>query len=241
MQLFARQEFVSADELCRKLGVSDSTIRRDLMELEDEGVLRRVHGGALSLQSRDEALDFRRRATVQHEEKARIGLAAAALAADGQTVMLGGGSTVAEVARHLAARTLHVITNSVPLAQVFWDVKAVDVTLTGGYLYPRTGAQIGPIAEQMLSGVSADILFLGVGGISANGLSDSNSLIVGTIRKMIDASRRVIVVADHTKFGKDAMVSVSPLDRVETVVSGRDLDPEFRRAVESRGIRLVLA
>ena len=241
MEILSRQEFISADELCRNLAVSDSTVRRDLMELEDEGVVRRVHGGALSLLAKDESLDFRRRTAVEHDEKARIGAAAAPLIRDGQTLMLGGGSTVAAVARHLAARSVHVITNSVPLAQIFWDSKTVEVTLTGGYLYPRTGAQLGPIAEQMLAGVNADVLILGVGGISLQGLSDSNTLIVGTIRKMIDAARRVIVVADHTKFGKDAMVHVYPLGRVETVVSGSELAPEHREAIESRRIRLVLA
>ncbi len=242
-ELFARQEFLSAEELCRRLGVSDSTVRRDLMEMESEGLLRRVHGGAVAVavQNRDDTLDFRRRATLQHDEKARIGTAAAGLVQDGQTVMLGGGSTVVEVARNLAARRVQVITNSVPIAQVFWDSRTVEVTLTGGYLYPRTGAQLGPICEQMLASVSADVAVLGVGGISAAGLSDTNALIVGTVRKMIDAARRVVVVADHTKFGRDAMVRVYSLDRVETVVSGEELGDPHRAALAARGIRLVLA
>src|SRR5258708_6643790 len=98
LELFARQEFASAEELCAKLEVSDSTVRRDLMELEAEGVLKRVHGGALALH-RDESLDIRRRASVEQDEKSRIGTAAAALVQDGQTVMMGGGSTVVQAAR----------------------------------------------------------------------------------------------------------------------------------------------
>lgn len=241
LELFSQQEFVSAEELIHKLAVSDSTVRRDLMELENEGILRRVHGGALSLKKTDESLDFRRRARVEHGEKARIGAAAAKLVPDGRTLMLGGGSTVVEVARNLTDRRLQVITNSVPLAQVFWESRSVEVTMTGGYLYPRTGAQLGPICEQMLSNVAADLLILGVGGISAAGLSDSNTLIVGTIRKMIDAARRVIVVADHTKFGQDAMVHVYPLDRVQTVVSGQELAAEHQQMMRNRGVHLLLA
>jgi DeoR/GlpR family transcriptional regulator of sugar metabolism len=216
-------------------------VRRDLIDLEQEGVLRRVHGGALSLQTRDETLDFRRRVATERDEKVRIGAAAADLVKDGQTVMLGGGSTVVEVARNLFGRGIQVITNSVPIAQVFWDSKSVEVTLTGGYLYPRTGAQLGPICEQMLNSVSADVLILGVGGISAHGLSDSNTLIVGTMRKMIDAARKVVIAADHTKFGRDAMVHIYPLERAHTVVSDRGLDAQQRQIVESRGIGLILA
>jgi DeoR/GlpR family transcriptional regulator of sugar metabolism len=241
LELFARQEFVGADELCQKLAVSDSTVRRDLIELEQEGVLRRVHGGALSLQTRDDALDFRRQVEAAHDEKVRIGAAAAALVRDGQTVILGGGSTVVEVARNLFGRGIQVITNSVPIAQVFWDSKSVEVTLTGGYLYPRTGAQLGPICEQMLDSVAADVLILGVGGLSAHGLSDSNTLIVGTMRKMIDAARKVVIAADHTKFGRDAMVHIYPLDRAQAVVTDRGLSAEQRKMVEGRGIDLILA
>ncbi len=238
--LFSRQEFLPAEELCRTLEVSDSTVRRDLIELEKKGILRRVHGGALSLITRDEAVDFRRQVTAAHEEKARIGRKAASLVEDGQTVILGGGSTALEVALNLQNRPVQVITNSVPIAQVFWDSKQAEVILTGGYLYPRTGAQLGPICEHMLGRAAADVLLMGIGGISANGLSDSNSLIVGVVRKMIEVSRRVIIVADHTKFGRDRLVHLAPLREIDVVVSDNGLSDDYRSLLKSHNVDCLL-
>ncbi len=240
-QFFSAEEFIDTEALCAKLGVSESTVRRDLSELEKRGILRRVHGGALSLQMRDEALDFGHRIAMQHEEKVGIGRAAALLVLEGQTVILGGGSTAVEVAQNLFGRPIQVITNSLPIAQVFWDCKRVEVTLTGGYLYPRTGAQLGPICEQMLQSVKADLLIMGIGGISRNGLSDSNSLIVGSVRKMIEVSRRVVIVADHTKFERDAMVHLAPLDEVDVVVSDHELSREHQDLLRDHGIEVLLA
>jgi DeoR family transcriptional regulator, fructose operon transcriptional repressor len=240
-QLFATQEFASIDDLCRLLTVSEATARRDLNLLEESGQIRRVHGGAISLVTRDENLDYGQLSTSCREEKMRIGRVAASLIEEGQTVILGGGSTAVEVARNLFGRTLQVITNSIPIAQVFWDCKRVEVTLTGGYLYPRLGLQLGPICEQTLSSISADVFIMGIGGITKKGLSDSNALIVGSIRKMIEVSRRVIVVADHTKFGRDRMVHVAPFADIDAVVTDSGIAPEQRRFLKAQGIECVLA
>ncbi len=123
--LFARQEFVDFDQLCRSFGASKSSIRRDLLELEQKGLVRRVHGGAISLQLRDEGLDFGLLSGSSQGEKARIGALAASLVADGQTIILGGGSTAVEVAKNLVSRPIQIITNSIPVVQVFWESKQV--------------------------------------------------------------------------------------------------------------------
>lgn len=240
-QVFATREFVDVEGLALLLGASDSTIRRDLINLEREGVLRRVHGGALSIQARDEALDYGKLAASSPEAKERIGKACAELLIDEQTIFMGTGTTVVEVAKHLLARPFHVITNSIPVAEVFWDSKTAEITLTGGYLYPRTGAQLGPICEQMVGSVNADVAVLGIGGVSEAGLSDSNTLIMGTMRKMIDRARRVILVVDHTKFGRDKMVRIARLDEIDVIVSDRELGAEHRKMIEKEDIELVLA
>ena len=115
----------------------------------------------MSTSSRDEALDYKRLSVSCQQEKKLIGQAAANLVQDGQTIILGGGSTVAEVAASLLDRPIQVITNSIPVAQVFWESRKTEVTLTGGYLYPRLGIQFGPICERMLYSVSADVAILG--------------------------------------------------------------------------------
>jgi DeoR family fructose operon transcriptional repressor len=132
-ELFSSQEFVDVETLCRVLEASESTVRRDLSELEKTGFLRRVHGGALSLQSRDDLLDFQRQSVRCQEEKKRIGKVAAGLVEDEQTVILDGGSTVAEVARNLLGRRLHIVTNSIPIAEIFSDSRSVELTGAPGF------------------------------------------------------------------------------------------------------------
>jgi DeoR family fructose operon transcriptional repressor len=240
-ELFASQEFVDVETLCRVLEASESTVRRDLSELEKSGFLRRVHGGALSLQSRDDLLDFQRQSVRCQEEKRRIGKVAAALVEDEQTLILDGGSTVAEVARNLLGRRLHIVTNSIPIAEIFADSRTVELTLTGGFLYPRLGVLLGPFCEQMLENVSADVLFMGIGGITESGLSNNNTLIVSSECRMITASRRVIIVADHTKFGRKALVHLASLEEADTIVTDSEVTPEFQELVREKGIELVTA
>lgn len=240
-ELFTKQEFVNFEDLCKSLNASKSSIRRDLMELERKGVIKRVHGGAISLQTRDEVMDFHRLSSNSHDEKTRIGKLAASCVEDGQTVILGGGSTVAEVARSLGDKSVQIVTNSVPVAQIFWDSKQVEVTLTGGYLYPRLGVQLGPICEKMLNSVSADILIMGIRGITAAGISDSNSLIVESLRAMIKAARKVVIVADHSKFGRDAMIHVASLSNIDQVVTDNELSVEFRQMLQENDVECILA
>jgi DeoR/GlpR family transcriptional regulator of sugar metabolism len=241
-EFFARQEFVDFEQLCRHFGASKSSIRRDLLELELKGIVRRVHGGAISLKLRDESVDYGRLSGSSQDEKFRIGKLAASLVTDGQTIILGGGSTTVEVAKNLTSRPpIQVITNSIPVVQVFWDSKQVEVTLTGGYFYPRLGVQLGPICERMLNSVSADMLIMGIRGISAVGISDHNTLIVESLRAMIKAARKVVLVADHSKFGIDGMVHVASLDDVDQIVSDSALDPKFHQMLKEHEIELLLA
>jgi DeoR/GlpR family transcriptional regulator of sugar metabolism len=240
-ELFSQREFMSFEEMCSKFNSSKSSIRRDLIELESKGVLRRVHGGALSLQTRDEVMDFRRLAESSHDEKIRLGKKAASLVEDGQTVLLGGGSTVVEVAKNLTERPIQVVTNSIPVAQAFWDSKLVEVTLTGGYLFPRSGVELGPICEKMLNSVSADILFIGIRGITEAGISDSNSLIVESIRAMIRAAQKVVVVADHSKFGRNAMIHVAELSDLDQIVTDIQIAPEFQEVLSRNNVICTIA
>jgi DeoR family fructose operon transcriptional repressor len=240
-QLLESNEFVDLAALCRELDASESSVRRDLIALEREGVLKRVYGGAMAMQTRDHELDFDWQSTRMSAEKRRIAELAATLVEDGQTVLLDGGSTVAEVARALASRSLHVITNSLPIAAIFNESRQIEVTLTGGYLYPRLRATLGPLCEQMLGNVAADVLIMGVGGITEQGFSNTNTLVVGPELKMMAASRKVIVVADHSKFGRGAVIHLAPLKAAHTVISDSALAPQYRALLAEHGVELKLA
>ncbi len=250
--LLDAQEFVDLETLCRELDASESSVRRDLVQLESEGVLRRVYGGALAAGARDQArdhtreqgLDFAWQSTRYADEKRLIAAKTAGLIEDRQTVILDGGSTVAAVAQALRSRSLrslHVITNSLPIALALDDDREIEVTLTGGYLYPRLRVTLGPLCEQMLSGVAADVLIMGIGGVTADGFSNGNSLVVGSERKMIEVARKVIIVADHTKFGRNAMINVAPLDAADCVVSDAGLAEEYQEMLRGQGVEVLLA
>lgn len=240
-ELLDRTEFVDLDTLCRELETSESTVRRDLIALENLRVLRRVHGGALTLQTSNNLLDFAWQSTRKADEKARIAAVTTRLVEDGQTVILDGGSTVAAVAEQLVNRSLNVITNSLAIAQVLKNARQIELTLTGGYLYPRLEVMLGPVCEHSLSGVAADILIMGCGGITESGISNNNTLLVGSERKMIEVSRKVIIVADASKFGRAAMIPVAPLDVIDFVVSDRELPADFQDMLRSQDIEILLA
>jgi DeoR/GlpR family transcriptional regulator of sugar metabolism len=124
---------------------------------------------------------------------------------------------------------------------IFWECKQTEVTLTGGYLYPRLGIQFGPICERMLQSISADVAILGIRGITADGLSDTSALVVESIRAMMKCAQRVVIVADHTKFGRNAMIHVADLAELDQIISDSDLAPEHRQLLEEHGISYLLA
>jgi DeoR family transcriptional regulator, fructose operon transcriptional repressor len=239
--LLESQEFVDLATLCRELDASESSVRRDLSALERDGVLKRVYGGAMAAEPRGRDLDFDWQSARMAEEKKRIGAVAAGLVEDGQTVILGGGSTVAFVARALRNRSLQVITNSLPIADLLHDSREIELTLTGGYLYPRLRLMVGPLCEQMLSNVTADLLIMGMAGITEAGFSNSNTLVVSHERKMIEVARRTIVVADHTKFGHGSLIHLAPLEAADVVVSDSALAPEHKAMLEARGVKALVA
>jgi DeoR family fructose operon transcriptional repressor len=240
-ELLESQEFVDLETLRRDLDASESSVRRDLIALENHGVLKRVYGGAMAAESRGADQDFEWQIRRMADEKRRIAAVAAGLVEDGQTVILGGGSTVAAVARSLKNHSLRVITNSLPIAEVFHDSPRTEVTLTGGYLYPRLRMMMGPLCEQMLAGVAADVLIMGIGGVTEAGFSNNNTLVVSHELKMIAAARKVVIAADHTKFGRAALINVAPLEAADIVVSDAALGAEYQKLLREHGVEARLA
>ena len=237
-QMFATRDFLDVETLCRELKASESSVRRDLGILESQRHLKRVYGGAIPVQS---AGDYAIETPKLGDEKNHIAQRAADLIQDGQTVILDGGTTVAAVAKALAAKSIHVITNSLPIAEVLESFRNIELTLTGGYLDPRIRVMLGPFCEQMLGATRADVVIMGIGGVTEAGFSNNNTLVVGSEKKMIEVANQVIIVADHTKFGRDAMFPVAPLDAADIVISDGDLAPEYIDLLNRNHIDVHLA
>jgi DeoR family fructose operon transcriptional repressor len=223
-QMFESRDFVDVETLCRELRASESSVRRDLAILERENGLKRVYGGAIPVQA---AGDYALESGRLRNEKSHIARLAASLIEDGQTVILDGGTTVSAVARELATKSIHVITNSLPIAEALESFRNIELTLTGGYLDPRIRVMLGPFCEQMLGAIRADAVIMGIGSVTEAGFSNNNTLVVGSERKMIEVADRMIVVADHTKFGRGGMFPVAPLAAADVVVSDKELAPEY--------------
>lgn len=237
-QLFALRDFLAVESLCHELNASEASIRRDLSALESRNVLKRVYGGAIPVQ---EAGEFALEVGRLGSEKTRIARATAGLIEDGQTIILDGGSTTAAVAKQLANRSLHVITNSLPIAEILESFREIELTLTGGYLDPRIRVLLGPFCEQMLGAIRADVLIMGTGSISGAGFSNNNTLVVGSEKKMIEVADKLIVIADHTKFGRGGMFPVAPLNAADVVVTDAELPRQQCDLLRSHGVEIVLA
>lgn len=240
-QMVVTKGFVSLKELSESFEASESTIRRDLETLDRAGAIRRTHGGAMVASDVLSIPAFEDRSRACAIEKREIGAAAARLVADGETVLLDGGTTTFEVARHLVGRSVQVVTNSLPIAHLLAGDRRADVTMVGGYIYPRTGVAVGQLATQFLQSVHARRLMLSVAGVTEAGFFNSNSLLVEVELRMMQAVDEVVVVADHTKFGLRSLAHLCDLARVHRVVSDRKLAAEHRGMVNEAGLDLIIA
>jgi DeoR/GlpR family transcriptional regulator of sugar metabolism len=235
---------VRVSDLMRELQVSDMTVRRDLEALEAQGHLVRVHGGATLL--RDSAVHepgFDTKRTLQHQAKLAIARTAAAMVEPGMAVAVSAGSTTYEVSRRLAQiPRLTVVTNSVPAAEVLYHGGRSDQTiiLSGGVRTP-SDALVGPFAVSALRTVNVDIVFLGVHGMHERaGFSTPNMLEAETDQALIETGGRLVVTADHTKWGVAGVSTIAALDRADVVVTDDAIGAEARSILEERAGALVI-
>ena len=242
LDLIKRRGFASLEELVGVGGVSESTIRRDLEALELTGSVRRTHGGAVMTGEPREVMPaFEDRAGSALLEKRGIGRCAGELVQDGDTVLLDGGTTTLEVARALMGRPVQVVTNSLPIAQLLAPHKETDLILIGGFVYPRTGVALGPISIACLESIRVHSLFRGAGGLMQDGIYNSNLLLVETEHAMMKSAHQVVLVVDHSKFGKQALARLCALSDIQHLVVDEGIRPEDRDLVEGAGVALHVA
>lgn len=233
--------FASLSDLADSLQVSESTVRRDVEFLEQQGEARRTHGGVFWTGSAAEMRVFDTRGDLAAPQKRAIAAVAAARIADGETVLLDGGSTTYELARQLVSRPLQVVTNSLPVANLLSSCEQIDLVLIGGCVHHKTGVTIGPIADSQLSTLRVDKAFLSVAGIDEEGFYNSNLLLVETEKMMRRIAKETIIVAHSTKFGRASLSRLCALKEVDTVVTDKDLLKPWQKRMRAAGIELVLA
>jgi DeoR/GlpR family transcriptional regulator of sugar metabolism len=243
LQLLERQQRLSVTEICTTFEVSEATARRDLESLASQGRLQRVHGGAIALTQVPPESPILQRQNEQTDEKVRIGQAAAGLVQPGETVFLGSGTTVLQAARALRGRRdLTVLTNSLLVVNALAGAEGITIICLGGMLRESEFSFIGHITEQALVEVRADKALIGTRAISLeHGLTHEYLPETMTDRAILKSGKEIIVLADHTKFGRAATVLLAPLESIHTIVTDGQTPRDFLEAVQSRGLHVVLA
>lgn len=240
-QLVERQQRISVADLCELFSISEATARRDLEALAQQGRVDRVHGGAISISSAPPELPILDREREENEAKRQIGQAASGLIQEGETIFLGSGTTVLELARILKTRKgLTIITNSLPVLNQLGGTENTIVCL-GGMLRPTELSFIGHITEQSLAEVRADKVYIGTRGISLeHGLTNDYLPETLTDRAILRAGKEIIVLADHVKFGRVATAMLAPVESVNTIITDKLTNKDFIRDLEELGLRVMV-
>src|SRR5664280_811621 len=220
---------VRVADLVRALGVSDMTGRRDLELLDERGLLEKVHGGAASIEGSSKfEPGFTIKSSMMEREKAGIAEAAVAFVEPGTAIAISAGTTTFALARRLVdVPGLTVVTNSVPVADVLYRDGRSDQTviLSGGVRTP-SDALVGPFAVDVIRSLHVDTVFMGVHGMDPrSGFTTPNILEAETDRALIDAGRRLVLMADHTKWGVIGISSIGRLEEAHALITDAGLDP----------------
>ena len=235
---------VRVADLVRDLGVSDMTVRRDLEILDDRGLVEKVHGGATMVA--DSSLfepGFAAKSALQRGEKAAIAEAAVSLVEPGTAIALSAGTTTYEIARRLAdVPRLTVVTNSIPVADALYRSGGADQTivLTGGVRTP-SDALVGPFAVSALRTIHVDLVFMGVHGMDPHsGFTTPNLLEAETDRALVDTGRRLVVVADHSKWGVIGISAFARLNQADILITDSRLERSARELLADEVRELVV-
>jgi DeoR family fructose operon transcriptional repressor len=250
-QMLHEKQQVVSSELAEAFGLNIATIRLDLAELEQRGVAKRVYGGAvLAVTDTNGAKltlnesPFAERLNLQRAEKEAIGQAVVGLIHDGETIMIDGGSTTYQVCRHLTTAD-HLTVISCAAINLWEDLLSksnIQLFLTGGFLRPESLSMVGDFSNNMLRSFRASKAILGIDGISLeNGFTALNFLEADIKRSMIAASEELIIVADHSKFGKVCPIPVAALKQASTIVTDVGISLKFVKELERSGVEVIVA
>jgi DeoR/GlpR family transcriptional regulator of sugar metabolism len=231
-------------DLARQFSLSEMTVRRDLRVLEEQGLLRRVHGGAVLV---DTEVEYPLRAREGQTQKQRIGRRAAELIRDGMAIYLDSGSTAMEVALRIkeglpGVNQLSIATHGINLAIELSGHTAYNVHLIGGELYHNGLSTVGPVALSQIAQSHFDIFFMGARGIDLHaGWTNSNQLETQLKHAAIAQSRQVCAIADSAKWGQRGFAAIVPFDQIPMWICDEDLPEVARKAASDAGVELIVA
>jgi DeoR/GlpR family transcriptional regulator of sugar metabolism len=238
---------IDIPDISKMFAVSEMTARRDLNELDRQGLLRRVHGGAIANLGRSYEPSFQTRFAKNQEAKTAIGLKAAELIYDGDSIALDVGTTTLEIVQGLRGkRNLTIVTSCLQIANKVVDLLSLNIDarliLAGGIVRPRELSMIGPIPEQVYLDLHVDKAFIGIGGVNLeDGLTEYNIEDTQIKKVLIHSAREKIVVADGSKFGVTTFASVAALTDVDKIVTDSSAPMDIIAQVREQGVEVILA
>lgn len=243
LRFIETSKHVTVAGICEQYQVSEATARRDLKELHDQGRIQRVHGGAMSLRKSPTESPVFQRLSSQADFKARIGKATADLINAGETIFLGSGTTVLEVARNLKQKNdLTVITNSILVLNELLNYDNISIIGLGGMVRRSELSMIGHLTEDALSALNADKIIMGIHGIDlVQGLTNHYLPETMTDRKILQFGKQVILVVDHTKCGRISTAHVAPISVINTLVTDSEAPAAFIQSLREIGITVIQA
>jgi DeoR family transcriptional regulator, aga operon transcriptional repressor len=243
LRFIEEQQNVTVREIGEQFSVSEATVRRDLDLLAGQGQIQRVHGGAMAVRRISPEPPIINRTVDHAEEKKSIGALVADLLRDKETIFLGSGTTVAEVAKHIKNnQNLTIITNSLPVINTLADVSSIEVIALGGLLRHSEYSLIGHIAEQSTMELRADRVIMGIRAIDIeHGLTNDYLAETMTDRAILKLGREVILVADHSKCCRISSAFVASLSAIHTFVTDSGTPLDFLNALKARGINVLVA
>jgi len=247
MRMLSISDSLKFNELVKNLNVSEATIRRTLVKLEEEGKIIRTHGGARLFYPRQSIYQFNKKSSINVEQKIAIGKAAAKLIKSNEVIFLDSGTTVLRVAEATALRIkseqlkdLIVITNSIAVAETLGDL--CKMILLGGHIRLYRKDTYGPLVEKNIKMFRAHKAFIGADGLTLEeGLMTTDEYTSRIDEEMINRSKQIILVADSTKFNRSSFVSYAHLEDIDICITDKDIDEQVKNEYEARGVKIIVA
>lgn len=238
--LIKQKTSVQVNELAVEFKVSESTIRRDLQEMETSGLLIRTHGGAMEVSRLNYEMSFREKEIENISDKQRIGEIAATMIQDGDTIILDSGTTTLEIAKRITARSVTVITNSIDIALEISNRENIELIVTGGSLRHTTRAMVGPLAENVFENFRVDKAFIGVNGISIkDGFTTPNFLEAQIKKSIIKVAKKAIIVTDRSKFNKVCFSRIGELKEASSIITSKSIEKEILIKFKELGMDII--
>lgn len=245
-QMVREQGKVLVSDLVRKYAITETSIRRDLMILEQEERLKRIHGGAVAITGNLRTDTFTQKEKLQIRDKDSIGKVAAGMVSRGDIILIASGTTTLQVVRHIQPELrqnnlVTLVTTSLPVAQEILTWPSPNLTILGGLYLPDYQATVGPQTINLLKEITADIAFLGADGLTIEGgATTANILIAEADRMMVERARKTVLVVDSSKIGQAGFVPIRPISAFDVLITDARVPADFVDAVRQMGVEVII-